>query len=86
MKNTNYLFNELLKIQDISVINKPVLNIVGFKINSNHHLIVKALRQKGWSISIFPTHIRFVLMPHINRKHIDTFIKDLKILIKRHSK
>ena len=86
MKNTNYLFDELLKIPDISIVDKPVLNIVGFKINSNHPLIVKTLRQKGWSISIFPTHIRFVLMPHINRKHIDNFIKDLKFLIKKHSK
>ncbi|MBH58833.1 MAG: tyrosine decarboxylase MfnA [Thaumarchaeota archaeon] len=86
MNNTNYLYNELLKIPNITIINKPTLNIVGFKINYNHRLIVKALRQKGWSISIFPTHIRFVSMPHINRKHVDNFLKDLKILIKNHSK
>ena len=82
MKNTNYLYNELLKIPNLSVITKPTLNIIGFKIDSNHRLIINILKKQGWSISVFPTHIRLVLMPHIHRKHIDLFLKDLKTTLK----
>ncbi len=82
MENTIYLYEELSKTHDVSVIQKPTLNIIGFKINSNHRLIINILRQYGWSISVFPTHIRLVIMPHIRRKHIDRFLKDLQTIMK----
>tara|TARA_B000000460_G_scaffold223621_1_gene176806 strand:- start:4443 stop:5600 length:1158 start_codon:yes stop_codon:yes gene_type:complete len=83
MKNTDYFYNELIKIPNISVVSKPVLNIIGFKITSSSQTkFIKSIRQHGWAISVFPTHIRIVIMPHIKRKHIDSFIKDIKNLVK----
>ena len=82
MENTIYLYEELSKIHNVSVIQKPTLNIIGFKINSNHRLIINMLRQYGWSISVFPTHIRLVIMPHMHRKHIDMFLNDLQTILK----
>ena len=79
----NYFYNELIKIPNISVVSKPGLNIIGFKITSSSQTkFIKSIRQHGWAISVFPTHIRIVIMPHIKRKHIDSFIKDIKNLVK----
>lgn len=84
MRNTNYLYHELLNIPNLSVISKPIINIIGFKLNSgSQKTFVTKIRKQGWSISVFPTHIRIVLMPHIRRTHINAFLTDLKKITKK---
>ena len=69
------------KIFDFS---KPIINIIGFKLNSgSQKTFVTKIRKQGWSISVFPTHIRIVLMPHIRRTHINAFLTDLKKITKK---
>tara|TARA_Y100000815_G_C13307713_1_gene487177 strand:- start:289 stop:1428 length:1140 start_codon:yes stop_codon:yes gene_type:complete len=78
MKNTQYLYEKLNTISGINIIQKPVLNIIGFKFRKiPNQLLAKKIRKQGWAISVFPTHIRLVIMPHINRQHIDNFIDSL---------
>ena len=78
MKNTQYLYEKLNTISGINIIQKPVLNIIGFNFRKiPNQLLAKKIRKQGWAISVFPTHIRLVIMPHISRQHIDNFIDSL---------
>ncbi|MBN1699553.1 MAG: tyrosine decarboxylase MfnA [Spirochaetales bacterium] len=78
MDSTVYLAEKIAGIEDVEMMIKPVINIAG--ITSKVHpvgSIAERLRKKGWAISLFPNHIRIVLMPHVYREHIDKFIDDL---------
>jgi tyrosine decarboxylase/aspartate 1-decarboxylase len=79
MKNTQYLSQKLNTISGINIVQKPVLNIIGFKSKRiSTQLLAKKIRKKGWAISVFPTHIRLVIMPHVNRQSIDDFVNSLR--------
>jgi len=63
----------------VSLVTKPVMNIVGIKSNDTDiHLLAEKLREKGWAVSLFPNHIRIAVMPHIKLAHVQSFLKDLK--------
>ncbi len=75
----DYLLSELEKIDEISPIQAPTINIVG--VTSPRYNIVeiaKAMREKGWAISLFSEHLRIVLRPSVTKKVINSFIHDIK--------
>ncbi len=79
MKLTTRLATEIPKIGEMDVVVKPVTNIVGLKSQKlDIKEVAKQLRLKGWAISLFPRHIRIVVMPHVNQQHITAFVEDLR--------
>jgi tyrosine decarboxylase/aspartate 1-decarboxylase len=67
------------KMDKVSLVTKPVMNIVGIKSNAiDIRLIAQKLREKGWAVSLFSNHIRVVVMPHVKLAHVQSFLKDLK--------
>ncbi len=74
-----HLLSELAKIDELCPIQSPIMNIVGVTSTKyNIVLIAEALRDKGWSISLFTEHMRIVLRPSVTKIVIDSFIHDIK--------
>ncbi len=67
-----------LKSQGFELVTEPALNIVAFR-SSDSKRLVKALRQRGWFVSYVPRLdcIRIVVMPHLKKRHITAFLKEL---------
>jgi tyrosine decarboxylase/aspartate 1-decarboxylase len=83
MKLTSKLAQEIENINKISLVTQPTMNIIGIKFHSlNIQKIAQKLRERGWAVSLFPKHIRIVVMPHVEPAHIDNFIQDLKNIVK----
>ncbi len=86
IKLTCYAYNELSRLENIQLVCKPELNILAF---TSDIMEIESLKDKlhsyGWEVSIGenPHAIRIVLMPHIKRNHIDSFITDLKTILKK---
>lgn len=82
LRLTKILADGLKDLKDVSLIMDPVINIVGFTCNSaNNTEIVNKLRKRGWALSLFPKHIRVVVMPHLKERHIRSFLKNLKVVL-----
>lgn len=81
---TTKLVDAISEVDGIEVVIPPVMNVVGLKseVFSIRH-IAKELRSRGWAISLFPSHIRIVVMPHIKEEHVESFIKDLKDIVRK---
>ena len=63
------------------LVTKPQLNIVAF--NSEEMAvweIADRLEKRGWAVSIssYPQAIRIIVMPHLNKEHIESFLTDLR--------
>ena len=70
---------EIPKIKGFSLVTKPTLNIIGLKSDSfSIRQVAYELRLRGWAVSLFPKHIRIVVMPHIRERHIEMFLEDLR--------
>jgi len=82
MNLTSKLAEGIEKMDKVSLVTKPVMNVVGIKSNViDVRLIAQKLREKGWAVSVFPNHIRIAVMPHIKLAHVQSFLKDLKKII-----
>ena len=82
MNLTLKLAEGIEKMDKVSLVTKPVMNIVGIKSNViDIRLIAQKLREKGWAVSVFPKHIRIAVMPHIKPAHVKSFLKDLKKIV-----
>jgi len=82
MDLTHRFAQEIEKIPGLSLVTKPVLNIVGIKSSVVSTTDLSAgLRRKGWAVARFPNHIRIVLMPHIRSSHVSMIINDLKAIM-----
>jgi tyrosine decarboxylase/aspartate 1-decarboxylase len=79
---TFLLATEIESIPHLELLTKPTINIVGFAA-TGHHLsfIARSLRKRGWAVSLFPRHIRVVVMPHTTRTHIEKFAEDLRVVM-----
>ncbi|WP_458403054.1 tyrosine decarboxylase MfnA [Methanobrevibacter sp.] len=80
MKNTRFLYEEIIKI-GYDVVCRPELNIIAF----NHPkmeagLLAEKLEKRGWKVSVAkcPVAIRMVLMNHIKMNHLKELVEDLK--------
>lgn len=80
MELTMTLYEEMKKL-GLRVI-KPTMNILVFG-RENQDAISKGLADKGWSISrTAEGEIRLVIMPHVTEESINTFVSDLKVILK----
>jgi tyrosine decarboxylase / aspartate 1-decarboxylase len=77
MKNTKVL-TEGIKRASFDLLVEPTLNIVAFK-GQDTHSIAKKLWERGWFVSYVPRYdcVRIVVMPHVRRKNVAAFLKDL---------
>ncbi|MFX1451416.1 MAG: tyrosine decarboxylase MfnA [Promethearchaeota archaeon] len=82
MKLTNYFADRLKEIEGIKLVREPVMNIIGFSSEKySIYKLDKGLRRKRWAIGCFPDMLRVVVMPHIQKSHVDKFIHDLKRIV-----
>jgi len=77
MGNTRFLAQKIVKAGFTLVVN-PTLNVVAFR-SPNSKATTQKLWRLGWYVSYNPHYdcIRIVVMPHIKRKHLKQFLKDL---------
>jgi tyrosine decarboxylase/aspartate 1-decarboxylase len=84
MRLTLRLAEEIPKIEGLGVAMEPPLNIVGLTSDVfDVRRIAAELRLRKWAISLFPRHIRIVIMPHIQERHIENFLQDLSKIVKQ---
>ena len=81
MENTRYLAGRLRSMGILPAI-EPRINVVAGRVEDPSS-IVQGMEMKGWHLSkaSHPPSIRFVIMPHITRDHIDSLTRDLEELI-----
>jgi len=84
MRLTWKLAREIPKIEGLDIVTEPTMNIVGLKseiLDIRH--IARELRLRKWAVSLFPKHIRIVVMPHVQKNHIEKFLEDLIDIINK---
>lgn len=60
----------------------PALNVVGIRSRRiDAETLATRLRERGWSVSLFPRHVRVVVMPHVEPRHLDAFLDDLEDVV-----
>jgi len=78
------LAKEIREIKGLDIATEPTMNIVGIKSKVfNIRQIAKELRLRKWAVSLFPNHIRIVVMPHVQKQHVEKFLSDLKDVANR---
>jgi tyrosine decarboxylase/aspartate 1-decarboxylase len=79
MKNTRFLAKGLLD-GGFDLVIEPTLNVITFK-GKNSKKLAEELWKHGWYVSYNHRYdcIRIVVMPHIKRKHIVSFLHQLMI-------
>lgn len=86
MRLTQYFTQAIEKIPGISLVIKPMINVIGIRSKQiDITELATSLRQKGWAVGLFPKHIRIVIMPHIKPVHLNWLIRDLKKIINERS-
>ncbi|MHA1220911.1 MAG: tyrosine decarboxylase MfnA [Candidatus Heimdallarchaeota archaeon] len=81
---TKYLVDKMKEISELKLVFEPIINIVGFTSTSfTSNELADKLRLKGWQLSIYNDWIRIVVMPHVTLEMIDTFILDMKSIIRK---
>ncbi len=84
LKLTWKLTREIKQISGLDIVTEPTLNVIGIKSDTFYvKLIFQELRKRGWAVSLFPSFIRFVIMPHTKDSHIKSLLEDLKIILER---
>jgi tyrosine decarboxylase/aspartate 1-decarboxylase len=84
MRLTWKLAMEIQKINGLDITTEPVMNIIGIKSEVfDIRRIAKELRLRKWAVSLFPNHIRIVVMPHVQKQHIEEFIEDLRDIVNK---
>lgn len=84
MRLTWKLVEEIRRVDGFDIVTEPTMNIVGLKSEVfDIRKVAQKLRLKGWAVSLFPSHIRIVVMPHIREKHVESFAKDLKAVAEK---
>jgi tyrosine decarboxylase/aspartate 1-decarboxylase len=78
------LSEEIKKIDGLTIVTEPTLNVIGIKSDTNKiQLIFEELRKRGWAVSLFPSFIRVVIMPHIKNSHIGSLVEDFRSILKK---
>lgn len=84
MRLTLKLAEGIPRIRGLSVVTEPVMNVVGLTSNAvDVRRVAEQLRLRGWAISLFPRHIRIVVMPHVHETHVDQFLQDLSNIVNK---
>ncbi|MHA2391045.1 MAG: tyrosine decarboxylase MfnA [Promethearchaeota archaeon] len=86
MDNTAYLVEKLKEIKGVTVVTEPLMNVVGLTTDNGASIceIDRELRKKDWMTGKFEDFnlIRIVLMPHIQKVHLEKFCEDLENILK----
>jgi tyrosine decarboxylase/aspartate 1-decarboxylase len=83
MTLTHKLADQIRQVEGVDLMVQPVTNVLGIKSDVIQvRRIAQKLREKGWAVSLFPRHIRIVVMPHISAEHIESFLHDLEAVVK----
>ena len=74
-----HLLSDALKKAGFSLLVEPTLNIVAFRSKNGTRQLAEKLWRQGWFVSYVPRYdcIRVVVMPHVKKKHVLAFLKDL---------
>ncbi len=82
LKLTEFLASRLEGL-GFELVTKPTLNLVAFR-SSDSRLLALKLRRQGWFVSYVPrlNCIRIVVMPHVRRRHLVSFLTDLSEIAK----
>jgi tyrosine decarboxylase/aspartate 1-decarboxylase len=84
LKLTWNLVEGIQQIDGIDIVTQPTINVVGIKSDTTDvQLIAQELRKRGWAVSLFPSYIRIVVMPHVKPSHIESFLEDLGKIMKK---
>jgi tyrosine decarboxylase/aspartate 1-decarboxylase len=84
MRLTLRLAEDIPKIEGLSVAMEPTMNVVGLTSEVfDVRRIAEELRLRKWAISLFPRHIRIVIMPHVQEQHVEDLLQDLSIIVKQ---
>lgn len=84
MRLTLKLAEEIPSIRGLGVATEPMMNIVGLKSDAvDVRKVAEQLRLRRWAISLFPRHIRIVVMPHVQETHVDQFLQDLSNIVNK---
>ena len=76
---TTQLLADRLKETGFNLVVEPTLNIVVFRSKDNTKQLAEKLWKLGWFVSYVPRYdcIRVVVMPHVRKKNVVAFLKDL---------
>ena len=76
--NTKLLIDGLEK-SNFKLVVEPTLNVIAFR-GKNTRGLATNLWQRGWFVSYVPRYdcVRIVVMPHVKRRHVIAFLKDLR--------
>lgn len=78
MEHTRYLAK---RIRDLGLTPamEPVMNVLAARME-DPQVVVKRMQERGWHLSkaSHPPSVRFVIMPHVSREHIDLMVEDLE--------
>lgn len=77
---TSWFVNEIKTIKGLGIKVQPECNIVGLCSSGDIDIkqILKELRDMGWAVSEWPDYIRIVIMPHVTKKTLKTFLNSLR--------
>ena len=82
MHLTLELAEDIQRIPGLDVMVKPTMNIVSLTSNTfDIRRIAEELRHRKWAVSLFPRHIRMVVMPHVHQEHVEDFLEDLSEVV-----
>jgi len=73
---THWFSEQVSKRRHLRLVRQPVLNVVGLahrKLNPQE-LAYFLRREGGWALSVWPEFLRVVLMPHVDRTHLEDFL------------
>lgn len=80
---TSWFSAQVEAIDGLGLIIKPEINIVGIcsKCDIDIKNMLQEIRKKGWAVSEWSDYIRITVMPHVKKRHLKKFIKDLKNIL-----
>lgn len=82
MHLTLKLAKGIQKIEGLSTVAPPTMNILGLKSSTfDIGRVAEELRLRKWAVSLFPHYIRIVIMPHIQEQHVEQFLEDLNRIV-----
>ncbi len=87
MENTQYLSNRINEIEGLKLAVDPIMNVVGITTENGESIcqIDEELRKRNWMVGKFKKFnlIRVVIMPHVQKSHLQNFSEDLEKIIKK---
>ncbi|MFX1308572.1 MAG: tyrosine decarboxylase MfnA [Promethearchaeota archaeon] len=87
MENTEYLTKRIDEIKGLKLATNPVTNVVGITTVCGESIckIDEELRKRNWMVGKFEEFnlIRVVIMPHVQKIHLENFTDDLEKIAKK---